>query len=132
MNTATEQQPHEASGTGPGEQANTSETTSCMRIVIDISSDTITETVIMQMGMHHDSLSKRWMRVSANSFKARDCDFAMLEARFGVEAVDYMACLDLPIRLANMLPRRKASPESVARVARFVDALGKASDEVQP
>lgn len=131
MNTAKEQ-PQEASGTGPGEKANTSELTSRMRIVIDISPDAISETVIMQMGMHNDSMTKRWVRVGANSFEGKDADFAMLEDRFGVEAFDYLHYIALPIRIANMLPRRKASPESVARVARFVDSLSKGEGEVQP
>lgn len=120
-----------APGTGPDAQATTPDDQCRMRITIDISHGEITETVTMHMGPHNETRLRRWLRVGGFSFKSRDPDWDRHYHRFGAELVNFMTALKLPTDIANMLPRRKASPESVARVAKFVGSL-QADDGAQP
>lgn len=129
------------SDTGPGAQATTATSTAggnppgganarqCYaRIIIDVYPDEITEIVNMVMGDHHDTVGRYWRRVGEGSFKTRDPDWATHEDRVGVEVVDFMTSIDLPTRIARMLPRKRGNPNAAAEAAALLDSTGGRDD----
>lgn len=118
-----QQQAPEDRGTGTGPQVTTGGGGNCpartvaqchARVSIDVYPDEIVETVRLTMGQHNDTISRRWKRVGNNSFQSRAPDWSAHEERVGSEIVDFMSGLDLPTRIANMLPRTRGNPNAAA------------------
>lgn len=143
MNTAAQvQQTPTESSTGPGAQATTAAVVAggggsggkpiqrqCYaRIIIDVYPDEITEIVNVVMGDHYDTVGRYWSRVSENGFKTRDPEWTTHEERVGVEVADFMTGLDLPTRIANMLPRKRGNPNAAAEAVALLASTGGRDD----
>lgn len=111
----------EAPGTGAGAEANTLGTRPTAQVepmavvVITIRRDRIEQVARLLMGGTH-SASRVWERAGRCSWQSRDPDFGLHEERLGLELAEYMEALDLPTRVADMLPRPAQNPgEGFAR-----------------
>lgn len=87
-------------------------------IVITVRRDRIEQTARLVMGGTHTA-ARAWERAGAGSWKSRDPEFGLHEERLGLELTEYMDALELPARVAAMLPR-PASPDAVAKAAEEV------------
>lgn len=111
----------EAPGTGTGAEAHTPGTRPTAQVepmavvVITIRRDRIEQVAQLLMGGIH-SASRVWERAGRGSWQSRDPDFEMHEERLGLELAEYMEALDLPMRVADTLPRPAQNPgEGFAR-----------------
>lgn len=82
-------------------------------VVTVITADRITQRAHLHMG-GIQSAAMDWHRVGASSWRTADSEFMQAEDRLGVELAEYMEALDLPTKVANMLPRRPADTSSAA------------------
>ncbi|MGH8077743.1 MAG: hypothetical protein ACREPE_10505 [Lysobacter sp.] len=72
-------------------------------IVVTVLRDRIRQTARLVAG-HTRSASRSWQRIGANSWKSRDPEWAEHDGRIGLELAEYMDALELPTRVAAMLP----------------------------
>lgn len=82
-------------------------------VVTVITANRITQRVHLHMG-GVQSAARDWQRTGPGSWRTSDPEFIEAEDRLGVELAEYMEALDLPSRVANMLPRRPADTSSAA------------------
>lgn len=82
-------------------------------VVLTIQRDRIQQTARLLLGSPRTA-TRTWNRQEGQSFwHSRDPDWSAYEDRIGVELMEYMDALDLPDRVAAMLPR-PPSPDSIA------------------
>lgn len=82
-------------------------------VVTVITADRITQRAHLHMGGIQGA-ARDWHRTGKGSWRTTDPEFIEAEDRLGVELAEYMDALDLPSRVANMLPGRPANTSSVA------------------
>jgi len=82
-------------------------------IVLTVQRDKIQQTARLVLGSPR-SVSRTWDRVGASSWKSRDPEWANHEDRVGVELTEYMDALELPTRVAAMLPQPPSPASSAA------------------
>ena len=99
--------------TGAGAKAITPQNPVLAVIVTVVTADKITQRAQLHMGGVH-SAARDWHRVGAGSWRSKDADFIEAEDRLGVELAEYMDLLDLPTRVADMLPRHPSDTTSAA------------------
>lgn len=127
-NTPAPASPPMASGTGPGAQAITPHASiipppePMAVIVITIRRDSIEQHARLVMGGTH-SANRSWQRTGAGSWNTHDAEFIEAEDRIGLELAEYMDALDLPNRVASMLPR-PATPAVMAEALKAVREVG--------
>lgn len=107
-------QPIAASSTGAGPQASTpcnagggTPIDAPMAVIVTtVHRDRIQQTARMVLG-GTQTATRTWTRdrPSGGSWKSRDMDWHDHEDRIGIELAEYMHALDLPTRVAAMLPR---------------------------
>jgi hypothetical protein len=79
-----------------------------------ISRDRILVMGSLRMGSTQQVL-RTWERASGNSsWKTRDPEFIAHEHRIGLELAEFLDAIDLPGRVANMLPRLPATNSTAA------------------
>lgn len=81
--------------------------------VISIQRDRIQQHVRLLMGGEHVAM-RTWTRVDAATWRSIDEDFAVHEDRIGIELAEFIDGIDLPSRVADMLPRQ-CSPDAARR-----------------
>lgn len=112
--------------TGPGAEANTPtilRPRDCTAaVLIHISRDRIAFTVTLDMG-GLQSVTRTFTPDPKGGWRSTQPDFIAAENRIGVELAEYLDALDLPTRVASMLPR----PASAAGCA----AMAAAAQEVR-
>ena len=93
-------------------------------VVTVITRDSIRQQAILQMGGRHTA-SREFHRTGQWSWRATQNEFIAAEERIGLELAEYMDQLDLPTRVANMLPHANGTPHSDARrrAAEEVEAM---------
>lgn len=82
-------------------------------VVTVITADRITQRAHLHMG-GIQSAAMDWHRVGPSSWRTNDREFIESEDRLGPALAEYMEGLDLPSKVANMLPRRPADTSSEA------------------
>ena len=85
----------------------------------------ITTTVQLRMG-GVQAVQRTWMRAGRGSFQTHDPEFVTHEDRIGIELAEFADAIDLPVRVANMLPRTsnqhsEARQQAAATVAALKD-----------
>jgi len=125
----------QGAGTGPGAEANTPSLVGldgrvtnsagvtaivCPRdctaaVLIHISRDRIAFTATLDMG-GLQSVTRTFTADSKGGWRSQQPDFIAAEERIGVELAEYLDALDLPTRVAAMLPR-PATPAGSAAMA---------------
>lgn len=113
--------PGQVSATGAGAQASTPADPTghapppvAAVVVLVITADRIVQRAELQMGAC-SSATRTWVRAGAGGWRSRDPDFmATAEEALGYELAEYMDGLELPERVADMLPRHPADPHSLA------------------
>lgn len=83
-------------------------------VVTVITADRITQHAHLHLGGLHTAV-RDWRRTGNRSWTSRDDEFIASEERIGVELAEYADQMELPIRIANMLPHAPASADSEAR-----------------
>lgn len=83
-------------------------------LVTVITADRITQHAHLHLGGLHTAM-RDWRRTGKGSWESRDEEFIAAEERIGLELAEYADLMDLPTRIANMLPRAPASAISEAR-----------------
>lgn len=78
-----------------------------------ITADGITTTVQLRMG-GVQAVQRTWTRCGRGSFQTHDPEFVSHEDRIGIELAEFADAIDLPVRVANMLPRT-SNQHSAAR-----------------
>lgn len=122
---ATESQ---GAGTGPGAEANTpspigldygnSKRNECgVVVMLHVRRDRIAVVATLDMGGVH-AISRTWAREAAGVWRTTQPDFVAAEERIGVELAEYLDGLDLPTRVAEMLPK----PATAAGLAAMAEA----------
>ena len=93
-------------------------------VVTVITRDSIRQQAILQMGGRHTA-SREFHRTGQWSWRAGQNEFIAAEERIGLELAEYMDQLDLPTRVANMLPLTDGQPSDGARqmAAKAVEAM---------
>lgn len=95
-----------------------------------VAHDQITTTVQLLMGGSHHTAQRTWVRQGAHSFQCMQRDFIAREDDLGLELAEYADALDLPVRVANMLPKAPCKmPAGVASTVRSL--LRDAKQEVR-
>ncbi|HZH44282.1 MAG TPA: hypothetical protein VEY50_09395 [Lysobacter sp.] len=86
-------------------------------VVITVLRDRITQTARLVLG-RAQTVTRMWTR-EGNSWRSRDPDWGLQEERLGIELAEYMDALDLPTRVADLLPRPSSmsAAAALARVA---------------
>ncbi|HEY5804878.1 MAG TPA: hypothetical protein VIT90_14390 [Lysobacter sp.] len=89
-------------------------------VVITVQRDRIQQTARLVMG-YPLTATRTWSRFGTHSWKSRDPEWSAHEDRIGIELVEYMDALDLPQRIADLLPRPpSAGTDAAAKAAREV------------
>lgn len=119
--------PPQVSGTGPSAEATTRAAESidiaasrseCSAVVmVHIRRNRIGVVASLDMGGLH-TVARVWTRDPRGGWATRDAEFIAEEDRIGVELAEYLDALDLPTRIADMLPR----PPTAAGVAAMAEA----------
>ena len=93
-------------------------------VVMVITKDQITQHAHLHLGGFHPA-TRNFVRTGPSSWKSRDPEFLAHEDRIGIELAEFVDALDFPSRIADMLPRAPANPNSDARqvAATAVEAL---------
>ncbi|HEY4583952.1 MAG TPA: hypothetical protein VIG88_14000 [Lysobacter sp.] len=84
----------------------------CAIGVVTIQRDRIVLTAKLVMGGTH-TVTREWTRLESGGWRSRGPEFITAEERLGVEFAEWMDSIDVPGRVATMLPRRP-SPTSTA------------------
>jgi len=113
--------------TGPGPEASTpslidldhaAPRSECSVVVmLQIRRDRIALVATLDMGGLH-TVSATWSAESPGVWTTRDPEFIAAEDRIGVELAEYLDGLELPFRVARMLPR----PATAAGMAAMAEA----------
>lgn len=90
----------------------------CAVVVVTVQRDRIQCTARLMMGGTR-TVNRTWNRVGASAWKSRDPEFIDSEDRIGIELAEFVDSIDLPDRVAAMLPRRP-SADVVAQAAKEV------------
>ncbi|MDR0182427.1 hypothetical protein [Lysobacter arvi] len=85
-------------------------------IVVTVHRDRIEQHARLVMGTAA-SASRRWTRVGGSSWRCSDADWAEHEEALGVELTEFCEAMDLPSRVADMLPRPPAPASRAAAIA---------------
>lgn len=82
-----------------------------------IQRDEIALSAQLRMGGAQHAVTQRWLREPGRpGWRSADPVWGLAEARLGLELAEYMEALDLPTRVADMLPRPAQNPgEGFAR-----------------
>ncbi len=117
----------QGAGTGPGAEAITpsmvdleslSQRDQCsVLVMLQIRRDRIAVVATLDMGGLH-TVSRTWSAESPGIWNTRDQEFIQAEDRIGVELAEYLDGLELPFRVARMLPR----PATAAGAAAMAEA----------
>lgn len=83
---------------------------------IEIGTDRICERVEYQLGPHHSLAIRNWTP-TGGFWQTKDNDWTAHEDHLPVEIIDYMAGLDLPNRIAAMLPKIPVGVSKAAQEA---------------
>ena len=86
-------------------------------VVVAITRNRITVQAALHMG-GHQLVQRCWERVDNHgnsAWSSRDPEFIAHEERIGIELAEFADALDLPDRVANMLPRAPKNPDCEAR-----------------
>lgn len=94
--------------TGAGAEATTQRPAPLAIVTTVIGHDQITSTAQLVMGGYVQTVQRTWQRTGRGSWRSTDPDFIAAEKRLGIELAEYMALLDFPSRVADMLPRHPA------------------------
>lgn len=108
--------------TGPGAEATTGvsylngtgQPRECAAVVmLHIHRDRIAVIATLDMG-GHTTVSRTWAPDGLGGWRTRDQEFIAAEDRIGVELAEYLDSLDLPSRVAQMLPKPATAAGAVA------------------
>lgn len=86
-------------------------------VVVAVTRNRITVQAALHMG-GHQLVQRRWDRVDnhgSSAWSSRDPEFIAHEERIGIELAEFADAIDLPDRVANMLPRAPKNPDCEAR-----------------
>lgn len=86
-------------------------------VVVAITRNRITVQAALHMGGHHQ-VQRRWERVDNHgnsAWRTRDPEFIAHEDRIGIELAEFADAIDLPSRVADLLPRAPKNPDCEAR-----------------
>ena len=131
---ATSPQGPQDPATGAGGEANTQHAGASIHrmppelpmavVVMVITKDRITQHAHLHLGGLH-AATRDFVRTGPESWKCRDPEFIAHDERIGIELAEFVDAIDLPSRVANMLPRVPANPTSDARqvAATAVEAM---------
>jgi hypothetical protein len=86
------------------------------RVTFDISHHTIVASVALYMG-NTISASRTWCREGNASWRSHENDFAQRSPNLGAELAEFVDCIDLPTRVADMLPTRRHGTDTAAHAA---------------
>ncbi|MFK3649310.1 hypothetical protein ACI2IY_12880 [Lysobacter enzymogenes] len=109
--------------TGPGAEATTGgycfdRPRECAAVVmLHIHRDRVALIATLDMG-GHTTVSRTWVADGSGIWRSRDQEFNAAEDRIGVELAEYLDGLDLPFRVAQMLPK----PPTAAGAAAMAEA----------
>lgn len=115
-------------GTGPGAEANTPSLVgidygnfrkrdSSVIVMLQVQRDRIAIVATLDMGGVH-AVTRTWSKESPGVWRSRQPEFAEAEERIGIELAEYLDALDLPTRVAAMLPK----PPTNAGIAAMEEA----------
>ena len=108
VETATPMHSPQDPATGAGAEATTQRPAPLAIVTTVIGHDQITSTAQLVMGGFVQTVQRTWHRCGRGSWRSTDPDFIAAENRLGIELAEYMALLDFPSRVADMLPRHPA------------------------
>ena len=112
--------------TGPGAEATTGaiylncadRPRECAAVVmLHIHRDRVAVIATLDMG-GHSTVSRTWSLDGSGAWRTRDPEFIAAEDRIGIELVEFLDNLELPFRVAQMLPK----PPTAAGVAAMAEA----------
>lgn len=116
-------------GTGPGAQAITAAASgpdgSSALLLVSISPDRVRMTASLVMGNGSQTVARSWHRRGKGTWESRDPEFIDAEERLGVELAEWLDAIDLPTRVANMLPR-PGTPAAAAAIAEAAEEVRRA------
>lgn len=97
-----------AADTGPAPNSSTPDgaNSASVRILLEIDHQRIRCSVRQQMGPYLTMAGRIWRRLARGQWRTVDPDWSVHEGTLGCEVIDYLAGLDFPARIAEMLPRR--------------------------
>lgn len=87
-------------------------------VVLTVERDRIVQTARLVMGGTH-TCKRTWTRQGTCSWRTTDPEWLAGENRIGLELAEFMDDVDLPTRVADMLPR-PANPDAAAKAAEAV------------
>lgn len=104
----------QGAGTGPGAEATTPvllpfpvpkrNNESSVVVMLHVQRDRIAIIATLDMGGLH-TVSRTWVAESPGVWRTRQPEFAAAEDRIGTELAEYLDALELPSRVARMLPK---------------------------
>lgn len=114
--------------TGPGAEASTptligidygnfKKRDSSVIVMLQIQRDRIAIVATLDMGGVH-AVTRTWSLEAPGVWRSRQPEFAAAEDRIGIELAEYLDTLDLPTRVAAMLPK----PPTAAGIAAMEEA----------
>ncbi|MFD0726988.1 hypothetical protein [Lysobacter brunescens] len=86
------------------------------RVTFEIGHNTITASVALNMGSTV-SASRTWCRSGNVSWNSTERDFAQRSPNLGAELAEFVDGIDLPMRVADMLPVRRHGTDTAAQAA---------------
>lgn len=86
------------------------------RVTFDIGHNSITASVALSMG-NTISASRTWARTGKVSWNSLECDFAQRRPNLGTELAEFVDGIDLPIRVADMLPVQRHGTDTAEHAA---------------
>lgn len=86
------------------------------RVTFDIGHNSITTSVALNMG-NTISASRTWCRTGKVSWSTVECDFAQRSPNLGAELAEFVDAIDLPTRVADMLPTRRHGTDTAEHAA---------------
>lgn len=101
-------------GTGIGPKAITAAAPPMATIAMVVFQDHIQLTGTLHFGFSSRKVSRRWDRITARTWRTNDPEFIAAEERIGLEMAEFLDSLDLPHKVADMLPRPPAPGSTAA------------------
>ncbi|MFC3549429.1 hypothetical protein ACFOLC_00195 [Lysobacter cavernae] len=90
---------------------------SSVMVMLQIQRDSIAIVATLDMGGLH-TVSRTWTADPRGGWRTQQPDFIAAEQRIGVELAEYLDALDLPARVARMLPK----PPTAASITAMAEA----------